>query len=294
MTSVDVNLHKNRPAFRTSFLKKLKIDSANIYDQNRIFQLHMLSITDIFELAQNSKAHIGICGGYKAESSASKACDLGYGTVDVYHDATKLALDLHDGKIDAAVRGDTPSNDAMSAVRDVFGTSKVLRAAMMQPKDGRLFLLGPAGIDEGRTVPEKVQFAKLGADLFRKMGIEPVIGIMSGGRSSDLGRMPEIDQSIRNAEEAVRLAKLDGLNAVDMQILIEDAATTCDVIIAPDGISGNLIFRTLHFLGHGIAMGAPILNIDKVYIDTSRAKSDYVDAIALASALVGKNIYNKQ
>ena len=41
-------------------------------------------------------------------------------------------------------------------------------------------------------------------------------------------------------------------------------------------------------------MGAPILNIDKVYIDTSRAKSDYVDAIALASALVGKNIYNKQ
>lgn len=254
----------------------------------------MLSVTDILNLAQDSKAHIGICGDCKAESSASKACDLGYGTVDVYRDPVKLARDLHDGRIDAAVRGDTPSNDAMGAVRNIFRISKVLRAAMMQPEGGRLFLLGPAGIDEGWTVPEKVQFAKLGAELFRKMGVEPVIGIMSGGRSSDLGRMPEIDKSIHNAEEAVRLAKLEGLNAVDMQILIEDAAAKCDVIIAPDGISGNLIFRTLHFLGHGTAMGAPILNIDSIYIDTSRAKSDYVDAIALASALVSRNQHSRR
>lgn len=270
--------------------EKFKRNSANLYDRFTALRSYMLSVTDIFSLARDSKAHIGICGDCKAESSASKACDLGYGTVDIYHDPVKLAKDLYEGKIDAAVRGDAPSNDAMGAVRDIFGISKVLRAAMMQPKGGRLFLLGPAGIDEGWTVPEKVQFAKLGAELFRKIGIEPVIGIMSGGRSSDIGRMPEIDQSIHNAEEAVKLAKLEGLDAIDVQILIEDAATKCDIIIAPDGISGNLIFRTLHFLGHGTAMGAPVLNIDKIYVDTSRAKSDYVDAIALASALVSRKL----
>ena len=31
------------------------------------------------------------------------------------------------------------------------------------------------------------------------------------------------------------------------------------MLIAPDGISGNLVFRTLHFLGGGKALGAPIL-----------------------------------
>jgi predicted methyltransferase MtxX (methanogen marker protein 4) len=33
-------------------------------------------------------------------------------------------------------------------------------------------------------------------------------------------------------------------------------------------------------------MGAPILNIDRVFVDTSRAKASYSDSIALASALV--------
>jgi len=60
------------------------------------------------------------------------------------------------------------------------------------------------------------------------------------------------------------------------------------MIIGPDGISGNLIFRTLHFLGEGRALGAVVLNIDRVFVDTSRAKGSYVDSIALASALVGK------
>jgi predicted methyltransferase MtxX (methanogen marker protein 4) len=33
-------------------------------------------------------------------------------------------------------------------------------------------------------------------------------------------------------------------------------------------------------------MGAVVLNIDKVFVDTSRAKASYLDSIAMASALV--------
>ena len=246
----------------------------------------MLNALDIIDLACKSHAKIGIGGDEKSSLSADVAMERGYGTVSVYSDPYELSQDLFNGKIDAAVRGDMPSNDAMSAVRDVFNVSKILRAVVMQPINGRLFLLGPAGIDEGWTVEEKLQFARLGTSFFRKLDIDPIIGIMSGGRSSDIGRMKQIDDSICIAEETVRLAVEEGLNARDMQILIEDAASQCDIIIAPDGISGNLIFRTLHFLGNGIAMGAPILNIDKIYIDTSRAKGDYIDSIALAAAMV--------
>ncbi len=42
--------------------------------------------------------------------------------------------------------------------------------------------------------------------------------------------------------------------------------------IAPDGISGNIMFRTMHLVDGCISMGAPILNLDKVFIDTSRAR----------------------
>lgn len=60
-----------------------------------------------------------------------------------------------------------------------------------------------------------------------------------------------------------------------------------DLIIAPDGVTGNLIFRTMHFLGGARALGAPILNIDKIFVDTSREKTDYTDAICLAARLGG-------
>jgi predicted methyltransferase MtxX (methanogen marker protein 4) len=58
-----------------------------------------------------------------------------------------------------------------------------------------------------------------------------------------------------------------------------------DLIIAPDGITGNLIFRTMHFIGDALALGAPVLNIDRVFVDTSRVKTDYIDSIILAMKL---------
>ena len=63
-----------------------------------------------------------------------------------------------------------------------------------------------------------------------------------------------------------------------------------DLVIAPDGISGNIIFRALHFIGGAKALGAPVINTDKIFVDTSRAKTDYVDCIALAMKLTEKII----
>jgi len=82
-----------------------------------------------------------------------------------------------------------------------------------------------------------------------------------------------------------RLGKEEGFNVEHCQILIEDAIKVKNLIIAPDGISGNIIFRTMHLVDGCVSMGAPILNLDKVFVDTSRAKRCYVDSIALASAL---------
>ncbi len=83
------------------------------------------------------------------------------------------------------------------------------------------------------------------------MSVGPIIGIMSGGRSSDKGRMKEVDRTIDDAQTVVDILRREGIDARDFQILIENAVQECDMLIAPDGISGNLMFRTLHFLGGG-------------------------------------------
>ena len=82
----------------------------------------------------------------------------------------------------------------------------------------------------------------------------------------------------------------EGYDAYDAEILLEDIVREADLVIAPDGISGNIIFRALHFIGGAKALGAPVINTDKIFVDTSRAKTDYVDCIALAMKLTEKII----
>lgn len=248
----------------------------------------MLTVESIHLHAQRSGLRIGLGVGTDVEKAKKAKLDAegrGFADVLLYNDARMLAEDLLNEKIDAAVRGDMDSNRAMGSVRKAFQVPKVLRAAFMQPLNGKMFLLAPVGIDEGWTIAEKIEIARLSARLMRRLDIEPEVGFMSGGRASDKGRMAEIDRSIEAAEAATEIAISEGIRARDVNILIENAARDCDVVIAPDGVSGNLIFRTLHFLGGALALGAPVLNIDRVFIDTSRAKSSYSDSITLACAL---------
>ncbi|QLH75444.1 MAG: methanogenesis marker protein Mmp4/MtxX [Methanomassiliicoccales archaeon] len=252
----------------------------------------MLTPEHIFKMAKSKERRIGIGSLPESEkvlTSVKLADAVGYGKTEVYYDSLELVMALKEGRIDAAVRGDLDSNISMRSIKDVFGLDRILRIAMVQPRGGNIFFLAPVGIDEGTNSIEKIEMVELAMPLLSKLGIEPKIGIMSGGRNSDLGRSAQVDKTIEEAEEIVAALKAKGYDAEDVQILIENAVQSKNLIIAPDGISGNLIFRCLHLVDGGRSMGAPVLNLKKVFIDTSRAKPSYVDSIALASALVGKN-----
>ena len=119
----------------------------------------------------------------------------------------------------------------------------------------------------------KRKIIELGAKFLLKLGIKPEIGILSGGRPQDIGRSPKIDNSI---EEGVSLTEIikDKYFVKHYFILIEDAIKdNVNFILAPDGISGNLIFRTLVFLGSGKSHGAVTLGIDEIFLDTSRSQT---------------------
>ena len=71
-------------------------------------------------------------------------------------------------------------------------------------------------------------------------------------------------------------------------ILIEKAIKDkCNVIIAPDGIIGNIIFRTLVLVNSWPSCGAVTFGINSIYIDTSRDQNinGYLRSLKLAYKL---------
>jgi putative methanogen marker protein 4 len=174
-------------------------------------------------------------------------------------------------KVDAAIRGSLSSSNIMGILREKYG-SNICRASFLEV-NGHKFLFAPVGIDEGDNLEDKKKIIELGAEFLLKLGIKPEIGILSGGRPQDIGRSPKIDNSI---EEGISLTEIikDKYFIKHYFILIEDAIrNNVNFILAPDGISGNLIFRTLVFLGSGKSHGAITLGINEIFLDTSRSQT---------------------
>ena len=206
----------------------------------------------------------------------------GNGVSVAEHENPHQALidDLMSGRIDAAVRGTLPANATLKALKKAAGVDHLERIALLETAHGKKFLLAPVGVDEGWTVEEKLELIKKGRIIAKKFGLPEKVGVLSGGRRGDTGRHPKVDASMADAEQVALLG-----DATYCEILIEDAVETCGLIIAPDGISGNLIFRTLVFLGCGQAHGAPVVNISRIFVDSSRASPNYANALLLAASL---------
>lgn len=192
----------------------------------------------------------------------------------------KLVSDLVSDQISAAVRGTLPANQTLSALKRAYGIKELERIVLLESAKGKQFFFAPVGIDEGWTISQKISLIQKGKKIASGAGLSDTIGILSGGRFGDIGRHPAVDRSIADAE---LVAQLTG--AKHFEILIEDAIAECGLIIAPDGITGNLIFRTLLFAGNGASHGAPVVNIRGIFVDTSRVNPDYSNALNLAASM---------
>ena len=125
---------------------------------------------------------------------------------------------------------------------------------------------------------------------FRALNITPKISVLSGGRNSDIGRDALVDLTIKMAIDLVEYFQDNYPNIMinHDEILIENAVTdNCNLILAPNGISGNLIYRTLVHLGEGKAYGAIYMDMGHIIIDTSSVGeiSEIYGALILSLAL---------
>ena len=153
----------------------------------------------------------------------------------------------------------------------------------------------PVGIDEGQSISDKRILIKQAFEFILKLGKIPKIAILSSGRCNDYNRNPNVDLSLKESEDLEKIINEDlssdvKFNEIDYTvknyyILIEQAINDKNnIIIAPDGIIGNYIFRILVLLCKWPSYGAVTLGIDEIYIDTSRnqSKEGYIRSLNLA------------
>lgn len=183
-----------------------------------------------------------------------------------------LAKAILNSDIDAVVRGSLPASGVIKKVKKDF--PEISRATYVNG-NGHEFLLTPVGIDEGNTVDEKLNIAINCGEFLEKLGKDPKIAVLADGRKGDYGRSERISSSIDESEKLTQLIeKNTNFEVKNYYILIEQAIKdNCNVIIAPDGIIGNIIFRTLILVNSWPSCGAITFGINGIYIDTSRDQS---------------------
>ncbi len=247
----------------------------------------MIDLDGLLETGRTSRVRVGI--GLPPERLAPTAGELRDmdSAIELvgYDDSRALAEALSSKEVGAAVRGTLSSIDVLKAVAPLLRTESVMRVAVMSRVDGRPFLLAPVGIDEGNDLGQRLELARRAIAYFKPAGWHPEVGVLSRGRPEDKDRGEEIRRSLEDGETIERVLTTDGVPAKHYSILVEEAVRDRDLILAPDGVAGNLMFRTLHFVCAGRSYGAPIVNLSEVFVDTSRAKMDFTGPVLLAAGL---------
>lgn len=193
-------------------------------------------------------------------------------------------------KLNGIIRGSLDSHKFLNFVKNSLNIKEINRLALLETVNGFQFFFGPVGIDECNTFDKKIRYIRKAINQFMYLKLEPKISILSGGRNSDFGRDERVDKLITIAHDVVKYIQKEfpDITISHDEILIENAIEKgSNLIIAPDGISGNLIYRTLVHLGEGKAYGAIYVDLNNIIIDTSRVghTSEIEGALILAVAL---------
>jgi putative methanogen marker protein 4 len=248
----------------------------------------LMDLEGILGRGRRSGCTIGVGLPKDLASKARKELMKAHAKVEVVceDDPASLVSALKDGDVDGAVRGTLSSAKVLAELKSSFRLESVMRTAILEGVSGKRFLLTPVGIDEGGDKMSRLALVEATHRYFREVGWDVDVGVLSKGRSEDGGRSEEVRASLEEGEWLVNALTSSGFRAQHFGILLEDAVHRVDLVVAPDGVTGNLMFRAMHFVGGGKAYGAPVVNLRRTFVDTSRAKAAYSDAILLAAGLV--------
>lgn len=196
--------------------------------------------------------------------------------ISLVNNEKDLLNSFDNDEVNGIIRGSLKSSKVLKSIKEKYN-HPISRATYIHNNNYDCLII-PVGIDEGKSLYERFISTIQGCEFLEKLNIKPKIAILADGRKDDYGRTREINESLKESEDLEQLLKEElkekDYSIKNYYILIEEAIKdNCNIIIAPNGIFGNILFRTLVLVNKWPSYGAITLGINKIYIDTSRSQT---------------------
>lgn len=218
--------------------------------------------------------------------------------------AVKAVEQVRLGNADVLMKGLVGSGPFLKAILD---KEKGLRksgtlshfAVFESPYYHKLLGVSDAALNVEPEFNEKVAILKNGVEAFQKLGVkEPKVAIIGAVETVNPKMQPSTDAALMtmmNKRKQIKGCIVDGPLALDNAVSLEAAhhkgidspvAGEVDYLLASDIYAGNVLYKTLNFLG-GATSAAVIMGAKVPVILTSRSDTDKskLYSIALAAAM---------
>lgn len=216
----------------------------------------------------------------------------------------KAVIEIREGNADILMKGLVSTGPLLRAVLDKengLRKGKVLSHIALYESQFYHKLLGvtDAAMNVAPEFDEKVAILQNAVEAFHKLGIEnpkvAVVGAVEVVNAKMDATVHAAMLTMMNKRKQIKGCIVDGPLAIDNAVskeaaehkgIISDVAGDCDIIVTPDINSGNILYKTLGFLGGGLA-AAVLMGAQVPIVLTSRSDSDKSKllSIALAAAM---------
>jgi phosphate butyryltransferase len=219
--------------------------------------------------------------------------------------AARIAVrKVKDGEAEILMKGLVSSGDYLKAILDKenglrSGATLSHLAFFESPYYHKLIAVTDAAMNVEPEFNDKVAMLKNAVAAFHKLGIKnPKVAVVGAVESVNPKMQPSVDAALMtmmNRRGQIKGCIVDGPLALDNAVSREAAlhkgiesevAGDVDLIVTPDIYSGNILYKSLNFLG-GAAAAAIITGATVPVVLTSRSDTDHSKfmSIALAAAM---------
>ncbi|MFC1663435.1 hypothetical protein ACFL04_04750 [Patescibacteria group bacterium] len=202
---------------------------------------------------------------------------------------------LKEEKVEGIVRGQAKDSYTFELFHKLYGKEKPpsnrkVCPCIMESPDGKTsFVLTSASIYHDMTLDDKKYLADKTIQYMEEvLKIKPKIGVMSSRRPTGLvGQYPILEDFAKNSEGLATYLRGKGYEVKEVYIELETAvAWGANYIIPTIGMIGNVIFRSLAYLGGWKLISCPYLDLGVVYEDGSRNETNFYNHIVHAVAML--------
>ncbi|NCA84979.1 MAG: bifunctional enoyl-CoA hydratase/phosphate acetyltransferase [Clostridia bacterium] len=248
-----------------------------------------------------------LIGDMQKITAIAKRINFDISNLECYNEEDKIeasmraCLMIKEGKAEILMKGNVGTGTLMKAVlnkdyglRD--GDTLSHMAVFESPYYHKLLGVTDAAMNVSPDLETKIAIIKNAVEVFHKLDCpNPKVAIVGSVETVNPrmeATMHAATISMMNYRKQIRGCIIDGPLAIDNAIsrksaelkdITSDVAGDTDIIIAPDIDSGNILYKTLNFLG-GAVSAAVIMGAKAPIVLTSRSDSDRSKFLSIALA----------